>query len=136
MNIYQCLNHNKKGIAIVIKVIARQGDLLLIQNEDWVKLVKSKLEVAQVENGRLVILRGEATGHHHSVAAEAAELRFFIQEDRPTVLNGTVIGVLDVHQGTDLVHVGHHSPIPVAPGIYFIVQQREYRRGEIRQVAD
>jgi hypothetical protein len=120
----------------VIKVVARQGDLLLIQNEDWEKLVKSKLEAAEAENGRLVLLRGEATGHHHSVAAESADLRFFVQEDRLTILNGTVIGVLEVHQETDLVHVGHHSPIAVGLGTYFIVQQREYRRGEVRQVAD
>lgn len=120
----------------MIKVAARQGDLLLIQNEDWEKLIKSKLEAVQAENGRLVILRGEATGHHHSVAAEAAELSFFVQDDRPTVLNGTVIGVLDVREEADLVHVGHHSPIPIKPGLYFVVQQREYRRGEIRQVAD
>lgn len=120
----------------MIKVIARQGDLLLVQNEDWAALVKVKLQEVLPEAGRLIILRGEATGHHHSVEAEAAELSFFVGNERPSILNGTVIGTLAVEKATDLVHVGHHAPIAIGPGFYFVVQQREYRRGEIRNVAD
>lgn len=120
----------------MFKVIARQGDLLLVQNSDWETLVKVKVQNVEPENGRLIILRGEATGHHHSVDAGSALLSFFVSDDRPSILNGTVIGTLDVKEGTELVHVGHHNPISVAPGFYFVVQQREYRRGEIRRVAD
>ena len=120
----------------MIKVIARQGDLLLIQDENWEKLVQSKMVQAEAENGRIVILRGEATGHHHSVDASVAELSFFVQEERPSILNGTVIGILEIKETTDLAHIGHHNPIPITPGLYFVLQQREYRRGEIQRVMD
>ena len=116
-----------------MEIVARQGDLLLVKSPAG---TQPATQLVKPEQGRLILLRGEATGHHHSMEAGAAEFRSFVADDRPSILEGLIIGTLDVKQPTDLVHIGHHDPIPVAPGLYFVVQQREYRRDEIRRVMD
>jgi hypothetical protein len=97
----------------------RQGDVLLLPVEsvpDGERLLP--------EDGRLILARGEVTGHHHSVAAadgalvEAAE-GVYLRIMAPTPLE---------HQ--------EHDAIWLAPGAYRVVRQREYSPGAISQVRD
>jgi hypothetical protein len=97
----------------------RQGDVLLIKSDSIPSGDKTK-----AENGRLILARGEATGHHHSVLEDDAEL---IQEGERMLLN--------VLRETSLVHQ-EHGAIVIAAGVYEIKRQREYSPEAIRNVAD
>ena len=99
----------------------RQGDILLIP----VRRVPKTLTPVNAEHGRLILARGEITGHHHSVDAGTATLSL----DEGGVLYMTVEKLTEVqHQ--------EHGPIPLAPGKYKVVRQREYSPEAIRNVAD
>lgn len=97
----------------------RQGDVFLES------CTAPKGSEEQKPDGGLVILaRGEATGHHHSVSsAHAAMLakgaERFLRVTKTTVLR---------HQ--------EHAPIQLKPGTYSVVIQREYTPEAIRNVLD
>jgi hypothetical protein len=103
----------------------RQGDVLLIPIDK--PPLDAHLHVDRID-GRLVLAEGEATGHAHTIVDESAEL---VTADQAAEL------YLLVH-GTDPVHLVHqeHDTIPVEPGAYRVVRQREYQPDAIRNVAD
>lgn len=103
----------------------RQGDVLLIPIDKIPPRVHESVE--RVE-GRLVLAEGEATGHAHTIVDESAEL---------VTPEGAAELYLLVH-GTKPVELVHqeHDTIPVEPGAYRVVRQREYTPQEIRRVAD
>jgi hypothetical protein len=97
----------------------RQGDVLLVRVDDM-----PSGRPVEAERGRLVLARGEATGHHHSVAVEDAEL--------VDAAEGVFLRVM---ASTPVVHQ-EHAPITLDPGTYRVVRQREYLPGAIdRMVA-
>ena len=92
----------------------RQGDVLLVRAD-----VMPRGRRIQPDGTRLVLARGEATGHHHSVAVEDAEL-------------------VDAAQGVFLRVMAHtplehqeHAAIGLEPGVYRVIRQREYVPGAI-----
>lgn len=92
----------------------RQGDVLLVPVTEM-----PRGRPLESNDGRLVLARGEATGHHHSVAVEDAELvdaaeGVFLRIMAPTPVE---------HQ--------EHAPITLQPGVYRVVRQREYVPGTI-----
>ncbi len=97
----------------------RQGDVLLVPVADM-----PRGRTIEPEGGRLVLARGEATGHHHSVAVEDGELvdaaeGIFLRIMAPTPLE---------HQ--------EHAALTLQPGVYRVHCQREYSPGAIdRMVA-
>lgn len=97
-----------------------QGDLLIVK-VDKIPKGRRKLEA---ENGRLILARGEVTGHHHSVAVADAEL---------VKVAETVY--LKIMRATPLEHQEHEA-ITLEPGVYEVRRQREYHPAEVRQVAD
>jgi hypothetical protein len=101
--------------------IVRQGDVLLIR----VAKPKEKGTALKGEHGRLILARGEATGHHHSVAMADAELM---------AANG--ITYLDVRKAMTMLTHQEHAPIRLKRGTYRVVTQREYHPKAIRKVAD
>lgn len=101
----------------------RQGDVLLIP---ITKLpARKKLTAVAPEQGRLILARGEATGHHHSVPASVGTLS----------LDGGGTMFLTIEELTEVRHQ-EHAPIALEPGQYRVVRQREYSPEEIRNVAD
>lgn len=102
----------------------RQGDVLVRQ------ISKIPDGATPKENkGRIVLAYGEVTGHAHAIAErEAAE---FTME----AAAGAVRRFLSVVSEAVVQHEEHAS-IPLPPGFYEIVQQREYTPEEIRNVAD
>jgi hypothetical protein len=97
----------------------RQGDVLLLRVE-----ATPGGERLEPENGRLVLARGEVTGHQHSVAA------------RDAALVEAAEGVyLQIMAPTPLEHQ-EHMAIWLQPGTYWVVRQREYTPGAILQVRD
>jgi hypothetical protein len=91
--------------------MVRQGDVLLVP----VELERDQGTV--VARGRLVLAEGEATGHAHVVASPRAQLRSF---------GARRILVVSGRRRVQLVHE-EHDPVPVEPGVWEVVRQREYR---------
>jgi hypothetical protein len=92
--------------------IYRQGDVLLIE----ATLPDGEAhEIARADDGRLVLAYGEATGHHHAIAEpdalllQGADGTRYLWVDAPVQLR---------HE--------EHRPIPLQPGVFKIVIQREY----------
>ena len=97
----------------------RQGDVLLVP----VATMPEGRPVAP-EDGRLVLARGEATGHHHSVAVEDGELI--------DAAEGVFVRIM---MATPLQHQ-EHDAITLEPGVYRVLRQREYVPGAVdRMVA-
>lgn len=78
---------------------------------------------------RIVLAYGEVTGHAHAIAP--SEAREFSMADAA----GAVRRFLSVVKEAVVRHE-EHAPIPLPPGAYEIVIQREYSPSEIRTVAD
>lgn len=92
----------------------RQGDVLLVPVTEM-----PRGRPFAPEGGRLVLARGEATGHHHSVAEQDA------------VLVDAAEGVfLRIMSPTPLEHQ-EHAPITLRPGLYRVFRQREYVPGPV-----
>ena len=96
----------------------RQGDILLVRIPH-----KRKPEGKKVGENKIVLARGEATGHTHSMSGEVA----LFETD-----NGPMVWVV---APTPLEHQEHET-ILVSSGLYWIVRQREYAPQEIRRVSD
>ena len=99
----------------------RQGDVLLERIESMPAGVKK----VKRENGRLIIARGEVTGHCHAIEEKSAEL--FVDKDGKLFIS--------VEEEVDLVHE-EHGTITLPAGVYVYVPQREYAPEEIRKVLD
>lgn len=80
------------------------------------------------ERGLVILAKGEATGHHHSI--EAKEARLFAGE-----IPGVCYLLIEGEQPVMLTHQ-EHGPIALDPGMYRIEIQREYSPQAIRNVAD
>jgi len=102
-------------------VIVRQGDVLLMLEAK----PTAKFSKVPPIGGRLILARGEATGHHHSIAATDAEL-----------MKANGITYLDVKKALTMLTHQEHAPIPLKRGTYRVVRQREYSPEAIRNVAD
>ena len=94
----------------------RQGDLLLTKIS---KPRSAKPAEQDVENGRLVLLRGERTGHAHTVEA-----------DKATIMSWGDVMALEVAEETELTH-DEHNPIPLKPGTYQVNTQRRFNYDDL-----
>ena len=90
----------------------RQGDVMLIP----VQSIPDDAERIVLRTERIVLVEGEATGHHHSVATADAELYATADEAQR---------YLRVTRETALTHQEHPS-IVYPPGDYLVFQKREY----------
>src|SRR5260370_27012024 len=96
-------------------VMCRQGDVLLVAVPEVREGKRLK-----AERGRLILARGEVTGHHHSVAVQDAEL-----------IDAAAEGIfLRIMAPTPLEHQ-EHGAITLPPGDYRVSRQREYQPGEL-----
>jgi len=99
----------------------RQGDVFLRKIDE----VPEGAEECTPKNDRLILAEGEATGHHHSVAAAQARLLRY-KEQMYLVVAAKMLQL--IHQ--------EHSPLEIPEGIYEVIRQREYTPQEVRRVAD
>lgn len=93
----------------------RQGDVLLKRIESPAYPVHPKPARVKPEQGRVILARGEATGHHHSLVAD---------DDTELVKIGERM-LLTLARGGTLQHQ-EHAPIELPGGTYEVVPQREY----------
>lgn len=88
----------------------QHGDVLL---KKIARLPKGGAEVPR-EAGRIIVARGEATGHNHAIADKGATLWEFKGEL-----------YLEVTEPVTIVH-DEHKPLPIPPGIYQVGAVKEY----------
>lgn len=105
----------------------RQGDVLIRE-----VAMRPKAGVDVRESGRVILAHGEVTGHAHEVVTADPIIvnmgpQYFEEPDGKRFLF--------VDQDCLVTHQ-EHGPIPVGPGCYEIVRQREYTPERIRQVVD
>lgn len=100
--------------------IYRQGDFVFIPVESV-----PEGKTVKREGGRIIVGRGEQTGHHHAVAErkvkmiEAPDTRRYLSS-----MNEFAV----THE--------EHDAVILPAGIYEIRQQRQFVRGQIRRAAD
>ena len=99
--------------------MVRQGDVLLVP---VARVPEGRAVLA--EEGRLILARGEKTGHHHSVASRDAAL--------VEAAEGIFLRIM---APTPLEHP-EHAPVRLEPGAFRVVTQREYSPQEILRVRD
>lgn len=104
----------------------RQGDVLVVRIDDD-RLPQNLIQAPRDRRNRMVLALGEATGHAHVLTGERVSL--LCPPDDPGRL------FLKIEGHGRLVHE-EHGPIPLPPGAYQVVRQREYFPGAIRPVAD
>ena len=97
----------------------RQGDVLIESGT-----IPGGVTRIKAKRGRLILAEGEATGHHHSVAEQDAQM---FERD------GTLY--LRVQTDTEVEHQ-EHAAIGLPAGDYRVTRQREYTPEAIRNVAD
>lgn len=93
----------------------RQGDVLLKR----VAGVPAEAKKIARVGGRVILAAGEVTGHHHAIRDSGVAL--VEHEGRRFVTVG--------EKGAELKHE-EHTAIPLAPGAYEVIQQREYDDAE------
>ncbi|RAG86575.1 hypothetical protein DN069_05825 [Streptacidiphilus pinicola] len=106
----------------------RQGDVLLVPVAEVAVPASVRALAAQPRDGRgrLVLARGEVTGHAHAVLGPGRLLREGDQAAEAW---------LELTEGGQIVHEGH-AAIALPRGWYRVVRQREYTPGALRVAAD
>lgn len=104
----------------------RQGDVLVIP----VKALPKQRQQVVLENGRVVLARGEATGHHHSIAMSGRVAMF-----REDGAGGGLFLSVSAGAPVALEHQ-EHTALFIAPGKHRVLIQRTYQAGMARRVAD
>jgi hypothetical protein len=104
----------------------RQGDVLLVPVTPG-DLPTGAVPAPRDRSGRMILARGEATGHAHVINGPDTELL----ADRDDIDR---LFVQIMTRGR-LVHE-EHGAIAVPAGTYRVIRQREYIPGSYRPVAD
>lgn len=103
----------------------RQGDVILVPTA----AVPASARPVAAEMGRVILARGEATGHHHSFAASPS-VAFFRPDDA-----GTGGGWLSLAAPALLEHQ-EHTALLVPAGLYRVGIQVEETPEAVRRVED
>ncbi len=103
----------------VDKMVYRHGDVGLKRIAAIPKGAK-----AQERRGDIILAEGEVTGHAHRIADPT--VRVWCEDDK-RYIEVTTATVLDHEE---------HGPITLEPGIYEVLQQREYTDVGLRDVRD
>lgn len=109
------------------QTILRQGDVLLV----LVAAVPAGAKDVTPKD-RIVLAFGEVTGHAHAVYPEGVKKKSAMPA---RMWDAGAERFLQVVSQTSLKHE-EHAAIPLPPGVYKVVQQREYSPEEIRRVTD
>lgn len=95
----------------------RQGDVLLVRRAERPPGRIENYRLVDRDAGRIVLAYGEETGHAHAIADRNAELIEEREGERR---------FLSVPGSDTVLRHEEHDAIHLLPGIYEVVQQREY----------
>jgi hypothetical protein len=112
----------------------RHGDVMLVTTG----AVPS--ESKKLQAGRIVLARGEVTGHAHEILTlpDAPECDLWEAENGTWYLHvpdGAEARLVHTQSGAE-VACPEHDPIFLSPGTYTVIRPREYSPQEIRRVQD
>ena len=118
-----------------VQLVGHQGDVAF-----WtVEAAPRKRSAVRTENGRLIVAKGEATGHHHSFAPADVELYeaepgvpFRVEMPDGTLADALVAKVL---RDAPLEHQ-EHDTVVVPKQNYWVVMPREYTPAAIVRSTD
>ena len=127
----------RKGQKMKKNKFVRQGDVPLVLDKS--NNVRGKRrDIA----GRVVLARGESSGHEHVILGEAEVYDLETPEGVPGY-KGTMSTVMVLVKGkAQFAHLignqptGDHAPIDLQPGLYWQLTQWEYRPDEIKRMVD
>ena len=98
----------------------RQGDVLLVRRSKKPPGQFADYSLVERDADRVVLAYGEGTGHAHAIADEGATLiERWLDERR----------FLSVRGSETVLRHEEHDAIHLQPGVYEVVQQREYTPG-------
>ena len=104
-------------------MIIRQGDVLIASCAAIPKTAKP----VEHEAGRLIVARGEATGHHHS----------FPHRPEITLFRDGTTGPFYLHSyGAVALEHQEHTALEIPAGTYKVTIQRTFSAGMVRLVHD
>lgn len=110
--------------------VYRQGDVLLERISGKAESVIPKTAKDVTPKDRIVLAYGEVTGHAHAVYPEVKEGSK--EPVMPAKLwDAGAERFLQVLEKTALRHE-EHTAIPLEPGVYRVVRQREYTAADIK----
>ncbi len=118
-------------------LIIRQGDVCLVRVSS---LPAGCTEIAP-ENGRIVLMHGEVTGHAHAIAdwagaGKIAADAIGLAGRRARLLRSpTGLRFLEVGEPVNLTHE-EHTAHQIPAGIYELPEQMEHSAERMRRVAD
>ena len=117
-----------------VSALSHHGDVHILPRAEYEALLGPVIAGNQIERqaGRVLLAEGEATGHHHVIEDDGAELY-------EVAANDNQIGVVGLLKVTDKVTLRHqeHPEIGIPPGEYVVWLPREYDdENEWRRVAD
>lgn len=104
----------------------RQGDVLIKQIKELPKEIKKSEDNLEK---RIVLAYGEVTGHAHA---------FYNPKDVELLESKDIKETrrfLNIKAISDLKHE-EHATLTFNPGIYEVIQQKEYSMGQIKRVID
>ena len=104
----------------------RQGDVLMVPIDES-ELPDGLVPAPRDQGGRLILARGEATGHAHVATGEGLTMLCLPNDLATMFLHVRIYGRVSHEE---------HGPIPLPAGYYRVVRQREYVPGAVRPVAD
>lgn len=107
------------------KNVFRQGDVLLVA----IDAIPEGAASCKVD-GDVILAYGEVTGHAHRLAPETVK-----PFAKGGIWSPTAERFIQALDGATLRHE-EHAAIALPPGVYRVVQQREYHPEELRNVAD
>jgi hypothetical protein len=110
------------------KQLLRQGDVLLLP---LAKVPKAATRRTPAD-GRYILAYGEATGHHHAIAARPGVTLLDVPRDG-AVEAKTFLTVEDAV--ASLTHQ-EHATLAVPTGTYRVIVQKQYQRKAIQRVVD
>lgn len=115
------------------RVAVRQGDVLLVP----IAKSPSGLERVAPENDRLIVARGEVTGHHHSFSVyDRVSLFMDTGSNGLFVLAQTPVK-LEQLGADNKWEEGMHTPLEIQPGAYEVrIQRSVSQAGRVRFVED
>lgn len=100
--------------------VYRQGDYLFIPVDTM-----PEGKPVKRERGRIIVGRGEVTGHHHAVKSFDVKM-IEVPDARHFLVSTSEFAV--THE--------EHDAVILPAGMYEVRQQRQYVRGELRRVMD
>jgi acetyl-CoA carboxylase carboxyltransferase component len=115
---------NQKGTEMKKLIVLRQGDVLLTR----VASIPAGAKEANHAQDGIVLAWGEVTGHRHLVLTED-------KAPKARMWDAGAERYLQVLETTALQHE-EHAAIPLEPGVYKVVQQRQYAPQGIQNVSD